>query len=66
MKSLVSIIIFAIILPYQSFAESYLVKYDTTSKSNFFQSTLNDQGFKVKKFEYLPWVLIERTSTTIS
>jgi len=66
MKSLVSIIIFAFILPYQSFAESYLVKYDTTSKSNFFQSTLNDQGFKVKKFEYLPWVLIERTSTTKS
>ena len=64
MKSLASIVIFSIILPFQSFAESYLVKYDTTLKSNFFQAAVNDQGFKVKRFEFLPWLLIEKKSTT--
>ena len=66
MKSLISILVFSFILSAQSFAESYLVKFDSTSKSNFFQSTLNDKGFKVKKFEFLPWFLIKKTSTTKS
>ena len=60
MKSLISVIIFAILLPYQSFGESYLVKYDTTIKSTFFKALLTTKASKSKSSNFCHGFLLKR------